>query len=535
MIVCCIIYKTMNHLLSIIASAVLTLGSFFGIHPQQAPTPVEAPRVGSFNPTGGGTYRLQSSIGSSDTTITLSSFKEPVSNIYYTMTYLNSSIEYATIEPQTSTKEFISFTGITQNSDGTATLTGVTRGLGFSYPYTASTTLQQAHPANAIFILSNPPQLTNQYANKNNDETISGAWTIGEPTAASGIATKNYVDTHVNGGTVSTDSVKVAGTAGETFATGTPVYLAKSDGLWYKAGTNISGAYDFSLIGIAQGAGSAAASISGGVLISGLDTTQVAMTTGNNIFVSSTPGATTTATTSIALGRARSSTGLYVDTHIGSAYLHRPNTFTATTTIAATSSLTIGSFSAYQIGKNSQIFGTTTTGTSTFAIPSGITKLFVEVMGAGAGGRGCTGAGSGCRSNGGGGGGYANEVVDVTGTSSVQVFVGTGGASSAAGTWSTFGTNGFFLSAAGAPSQVPGCASGGDINICGFNGGTAITPATLAGNAGSAFYGGTREGNEAGTGFDGIGIGAGGSGCGATGSNTCTGGVGANGAVIIRW
>jgi len=62
-----------------------------------------------FAPTGGGTYRLQASIGTSDTSFTLSSFKEPVSNIKYTMSYLNSDIVYGTLDPQTSKPEFISY------------------------------------------------------------------------------------------------------------------------------------------------------------------------------------------------------------------------------------------------------------------------------------------------------------------------------------------------------------------------------------------------------------------------------------------
>lgn len=169
---------------------------------------------GAFNPTGGSTYRLQSSLGSSDTSVTLSSFKEPVSNIPYTMTYLNSSVEFATIEPQSSSKEFVSFTGITQNSDGTATLTGLTRGLGFSYPYTASTTLQEAHPAQAIFILSNPPQLYNQYANRNNNDTILGTWNFGAlPTSTqtcttgSQFCTKSYIDAlSIQGAATSTET-----------------------------------------------------------------------------------------------------------------------------------------------------------------------------------------------------------------------------------------------------------------------------------------------------------------------------------------
>lgn len=133
----------------------------------------------AFNPTGGGTYRLQSSIGLTDTSIRLSSFNEPVSNTPYTMAYLNSNIEFGTIDPQTSRPEFISFTGITNNTDGSATLTGVSRGLSPSYPFAtaSSTTFAQAHPGQSVFIMSDPPQLFGKYANKSNNELIQGQWT----------------------------------------------------------------------------------------------------------------------------------------------------------------------------------------------------------------------------------------------------------------------------------------------------------------------------------------------------------------------
>lgn len=161
-----------------VIGAILVAGSIFSFIKVREPI-VQAPvqTYGSFNPSGGQTYRLQSSISSTQSTVTLTSFKEPISGIKYTMAYLNSSIEYGTIDPQNnSSKEFVSFTGITQNSDGTALLTGVTRGLGFSYPYTASTTLASSHSGQSIFILSNPPQLTNQYAAKANNEWITGSW-----------------------------------------------------------------------------------------------------------------------------------------------------------------------------------------------------------------------------------------------------------------------------------------------------------------------------------------------------------------------
>lgn len=156
----------------------------------------------AFSPVSGGTYRLQSSIGTSNTSITLSSFKEPVSNIPLTMAYMNTDIMYATIDPQTAYKELISFTGVTQNADGTATLTGVSRGLGFSYPYTASSTLAQSHSGQSILILSNAPQLYNQYAAKGANETITGQWSFNNilpvsnliATTSTQFVTKQYAD-----------------------------------------------------------------------------------------------------------------------------------------------------------------------------------------------------------------------------------------------------------------------------------------------------------------------------------------------------
>lgn len=204
----------MHTLFTLITATVLSIGNFLGFHSAPAaPAPVaQAPiQLGGFNPTAGGTYRLQSSIGSSDTSLTLTSFKEPVSNIAYTMSYLQSTIEYATLEPQSSNKEFISFSGITQNSDGSATLTGLTRGLGFSAPYTASSTLQLTHSGQTILILSNSPQFYQQFASINNNETIIGDWLVPSPVNATSIANKNYVDGKIFGG---------IGNASET-ATGT--------------------------------------------------------------------------------------------------------------------------------------------------------------------------------------------------------------------------------------------------------------------------------------------------------------------------
>lgn len=134
--------------------------------------------MATFNTTGGSNFTLGSSIGSTDTSILLSSFTEPVSGVPYTMALINSTIVYGTISPQSDNSEFISFSGITQNLDGTALLTGVTRGLGRSYPYASSSTFQLPHAGQSIFILSDAPEVFAQYAAKANDEIITGTWTF---------------------------------------------------------------------------------------------------------------------------------------------------------------------------------------------------------------------------------------------------------------------------------------------------------------------------------------------------------------------
>lgn len=118
-----------------------------------------------------------SGIGTSDTSITLVSFKQPTSGYKLAMADFG-TIGYLTLEPGNTTKqEIVSFSGISQNGDGTATLTGVTRGLSPVYPFTASSTLQKSHGGGTGAAISNPPQFYQKYANKENSQTITGVWT----------------------------------------------------------------------------------------------------------------------------------------------------------------------------------------------------------------------------------------------------------------------------------------------------------------------------------------------------------------------
>ena len=162
----------MKHFFSALLGIIIGLSVLYFTIPE----PQEL-NTGSFNPTGGLTYRLQTSAGSSAIIINLSSLKNR-SDIALTMTILDTDIGYGTLSPQTSRSEFISFTGITQNANGTAQLTGVTRGLSDIAPFTASTTLREAHPGQSIFILSDSPQLFEEYAKIRSATAITGLYSF---------------------------------------------------------------------------------------------------------------------------------------------------------------------------------------------------------------------------------------------------------------------------------------------------------------------------------------------------------------------
>lgn len=270
--------------------------------------------VTAYNPAGAKTYTLQSSIGSTDTTIILSSFLEPVTATPYTMALLNTSIVYATIAPKTTSSEFISFTAITQNADGTATLTGVVRGLAKKYPFTTDSTYKVAHSGQSQFILSDAPQVFKKYGTLANDEDITGYWTGLPPVSAYGLVTRDYMLALINGGAITNAQVNVSGTAGETFAAGAPVYLKVSDGRWWKLLGNDSqmASVQNVQIGIAISAGTAAASIASGVAILG-QVTNLSGLTANSLYYISDTGtlATTPGTYSIPVGIATSTSALF--------------------------------------------------------------------------------------------------------------------------------------------------------------------------------------------------------------------------------
>lgn len=91
------------------------------------------------------------------------------------------TLGFGTIAPGASgEEEATTFTGITQNANGTATLTGVKTQLGKA-PYTQTSGLLRSHAGGTIFVLSNTAGFYDSISGKNNDETITGIWTFTEP------------------------------------------------------------------------------------------------------------------------------------------------------------------------------------------------------------------------------------------------------------------------------------------------------------------------------------------------------------------
>lgn len=252
------------------------------------------------------------------------------------------AIGYGTLEPGAGElEEQISFTGLTNNANGTVTLTGVSS-VGFTTPFTVTSGLTKSHAGSTTFVISNTSGFYTEYTSKRNNEVITNNWTVPDPISAGDIANRGWVLSVVNGGAVSTSSVVVSGTAGETITAGQVVYLKVSDGFWYKASSAASSTTDLVQLGIAQGSGSVGVSISGGVLVKGVDTHQAGLVQGT-IYYLSTNGAiaSTAGTVERAIGQASSATALYFDPDFY---------YTPTATIKAASagnSGTVGSTNRY--------------------------------------------------------------------------------------------------------------------------------------------------------------------------------------------
>lgn len=473
---------------SVIATIGVAIGGFFGYIPEPeiayVPEAVYVPQetqpqaetlgADAVLPVAGVTYYLAGTgISSSATSFTLTSFTITQNGKEITDAEMSETF-YFTLEPGSRTRqEIVACTTVTQNADNTATISGCSRGMAPITPYTASTSLQFAHAGGSIAILSNPPQLYNQVAIKDNDETITGYWDFPTPVAGTNPTTKDYVLSVVTGGSITTDSVIVSGVAGETFATGTVVYLSPSDQRWYKADADLESTFSDRQLGIAQGVGSSGVAIPSGVLTYGIDRTQVGLTAGGIVWLSSTAGATTTSTTTQALGMAIDTDEMFFNPRLVQSSVTKQVTFTSTTT-----------FSGYINGVGSSTIRVYTAST-TYTKPSNLRHIVIEGVGGGGGG-GYNSSGDYSNSGGGGGSGaYFKKIISasqLSATTAIVIGAGGTGGTSGAKTGVTGGSTiftGFATSTGGtggtddtgyygfSPGGSGGTATGGDLNITG--------------------------------------------------------------------
>ena len=199
----------------------------------------------------------------------------------------------------------------------------------------------------------------------------------------------------------------------------------------------------------------------------------------------------------------------------------------------------------------------------TFAVPTNVTRIKVELWGGGGGGgKGNSSGGSG---GGGGAGGYAFNVLNVVPGTNYPVTVGIGGTNGVAGTFSSF-SNWISATGGGAGTNAASTANGGGgvggtttnslvsfgiggattnsiVLFAGSSGGAGGTIAGVGGSGASAlgpiggsggFGGVTPNGTASGAGGNAHGPGAGGGGSSA-GQNPASGGTGGPGLVVVYY
>lgn len=451
------------------------------------------------------------------TSIVLKSFGQ-INGTLLTMANFG-SVGYLTMEPGNGTlEEQVSFTGVVQNSNGTATLSGIKTVLDVS-PYTETSGLAQTHAGSTTVVLSNTAGFYNQFPAKANDETITGQWT--------------FNNTPIVPGTVSDASTTVKGVSKTSVApavAANPIVVGDNDSrvnaLFY------------------------------GASATGTDAYAITVTGGN------TPAA-------YATGQVFTFKADVVNT--GAATLAVNALGAKTIKKNVSSDLANGDIAASQLvevqydGTNFQIISLKSsliptrqvfTSTGTWTKPAGLLYAEIEVQGPGAGG----GADGGGRGAGGSAGGYSfRRVAGASLGTTEAATVGTKGTGGTAGNSggngsgaSSFGTWAVGNAGAGGvlgskTSTIGGTASAGDLNLSGQGGaaggpgGSATSPSSFGdGKGGDSYFGkgGPAVANQSttsgGTGNAASGYGAGGSG-GVTGSSsgTAAGGDGTDGIVIV--
>lgn len=432
-----------------------------------------------------------------DTTITLQSMVGIDGNLITTTDIGDKG--FGTLEPGNGTQEeAIKFTGITQNSNGTATLTGVSTVL-FKSPYTATSGLAKTHAGATTFILSN-------------DAAFYGSILdyIDSSLMASGIPATNLVAgiSKLSVPAVSASNPIVVGDNDtRMLASGTVLYVNSivNTAIPYVVATGTTQAYTATLA-------SSVSSLASGTFI--------------NFLAPSTNASSVTLNVN---GLGAKTIKKVFSSSLASGEI-----------LAGQVTSVVYDGTNFQLQSVPSIVPTVTsfTGSGTWTKPAGLKYAIVELCGGGGGGGGGSGAGSG---GGGGAGGYsfkiisasllgATETVTIGAAGSAGASSGNGGSGGATSFGShlsaSAGTGGNFAGVGGSG----GVGSSGLYNLAGNAGGMSGNSATGGGSGGGNKLGGGGTGGQGGGGGAGGNYGGGGGGGSGAGA---VGGTGSAGFVVV--
>ena len=149
------------------------------------------------------------------TSVTLTNFNDIYGNALALADFGDKG--YATLEPDTSNEEAFTFTSVTTNANGTVTLGGVSTSLAKS-PYTETSGLARQHVGGTKVVITDNVAFWNTFANKANDETITGKYTFplaSRPTLSSDADTATATD-FVTLGQLSRQAISGASNASTT-------------------------------------------------------------------------------------------------------------------------------------------------------------------------------------------------------------------------------------------------------------------------------------------------------------------------------
>jgi len=213
-------------------------------------------------------------------------------------------------------QEMIKCTNITQNSNGTATVTVATNGrnLDPTSPYVGYATGESFQSGEVI--VTNDPLTLSVFAHLDNEQIWTETQTFekapiieADGTEDNEAVRKSQLDNAVFGTPMITPVV-FPGVAGETILVDKVVYLDE-DGMWYLADAETVGKSENVILGISRGGGTTGNAIGGGVTIFGGHTASSAIFTANtHYYVSDTDGelSDTPGTLEVSLGVAKTTT-----------------------------------------------------------------------------------------------------------------------------------------------------------------------------------------------------------------------------------